>query len=412
MGEKTTLEFSMIEQIRLPYERQRIEKIKAFPRIQERDYLKTGMQNSSEILQRDRLVFDAFELEEFQKKFQKIIENIGLDIQTVITVVPETANYNAFVVRNPFDDSLVVGLNSVLLDTFEPDELMFVIGHESGHALFGHTEINPRLRRWAQQIPEESPMACIFHSLSRSQELSADRIGFLSCGGAMDTAVSVFEKMMTHSNKISQIQAKIPTKHKDLFSFYDSRWDEKHWMSSHPYLEIRVKALQAFAEGAEKIFTKRCHKKKFPDLRKANQACDFLLDTMELDQFKKDQKQVQQFYRSILSLGNFIVGTDEKCVDIKTVALSSLAKQMDISLAEFESVEVAAQFIKTVASPAKRLRVMDSCISIALMPGSLSTRDLENLEFLCEKLNLPEAAYQKRISRILNKKDFLNQFIN
>ena len=89
------------------------------------------------------------------------------------------ADVNAFVCEG--SSRFLVGLSSGAVETLTADELEFVIGHELGHALFGHTEVA------AGHLVESGRLTSdhskLLRAWQRSSEISADRVGLLCCEG-------------------------------------------------------------------------------------------------------------------------------------------------------------------------------------------------------------------------------------
>ena len=91
----------------------------------------------------------------------------------------------------------VVVLNAGLVQALDPDELLFVIGHELGHVALGHTWLNS-LGGGLAGIPSPAASFALLHLAflwwNRACEHSADRAGLLACGRP-DKAVSALIKV-------------------------------------------------------------------------------------------------------------------------------------------------------------------------------------------------------------------------
>ena len=76
---------------------------------------------------------------------------------------------------------ITIELNSGIIKAFTESELMFIIGHEFGHALFNHHSL-PRAYGIYQNVSLAPSKVLKLMSWSRQAEISADRVGLLCCG--------------------------------------------------------------------------------------------------------------------------------------------------------------------------------------------------------------------------------------
>ena len=75
---------------------------------------------------------------------------------------------------------ITIELNSGIIKAFTESELMFIIGHEFGHALFNHHSL-PAYGIY-QNVSLAPSKVLKLMSWSRQAEISADRVGLLCCG--------------------------------------------------------------------------------------------------------------------------------------------------------------------------------------------------------------------------------------
>lgn len=142
---------------------------------------------------------------------------------------------NASVILGP--DQPTVFLHSALVDLLQPDELLYVIGHEFGHALLRHG-------RGMAETDEQETVAL---NMSRAAEVSADRIGLVAAGN-IDSALraqlrmkcGLSDKHLNYNRKqvIEDASSHLETIIKDAHS--DN--------STHPDDAFRVWALAKFAQ--------------------------------------------------------------------------------------------------------------------------------------------------------------------
>lgn len=150
------------------------------------------------------------------------------------------------------DGKLSIYLTAGLLESFSPIELAFVIGHEMGHALFGHNT-----------FPVESIVRNFGHALSpkdviglrawqRTAELSADRCGLL-CAQDYAAACQAFFKLSSGiTSPTFQFSVRdYMEQYADLEKYIKESpaEDMEEFYSSHPLNPVRLKALELFSHS-------------------------------------------------------------------------------------------------------------------------------------------------------------------
>jgi hypothetical protein len=180
-----------------------------------------------------------------------------LDVTTELElyVYPDT-RFNAACVR-PEGGRLFVLFSSALFESFESDELRFVIGHELGHHLFDHHAI-PAMLLLDGEEALSGPAALQVYAWSRFAEVSADRAG-LVCAGSLDVATSTLFKLASGLRRASGVRVDVD----ELLSQVADMESEDRmaprdegrvdWFATHPFSPLRLKAVQLFA--ASELFT-------------------------------------------------------------------------------------------------------------------------------------------------------------
>lgn len=168
--------------------------------------------------------------------------------------------FNAYAVGGePF-----IVLHSSMLNNFQPDELLFVIGHELGHLKSGHViyaNMAEQLRELIAQIPvigQEAAVGLYFalHHWYRMQECTADRAGAIAAGG-VDASVRGLGKLMGTDNRLPLIHFTEEDILKQNDAFEEVSEDfvtrviclAQIAQSSHPWTVTRVKRLREWEEG-------------------------------------------------------------------------------------------------------------------------------------------------------------------
>lgn len=190
-----------------------------------------------------------------EKQFPSLYKLVERCARTLQVPVPQV-----YVANNPVmnaytfgteDDSFIV-LHSALVDSFSEHELLFVIGHETGHIQNKHVVYNTALlllQRMAEAFvgPLVLPAVVALNAWYRRAEITCDRAGLL-CSQDLDAASRSFIKLAVGSKRLSdEVDMKEFLAQHDEAQGSVGRYMEA--FQSHPYLPKRIKALQAFAES-------------------------------------------------------------------------------------------------------------------------------------------------------------------
>jgi len=151
------------------------------------------------------------------------------------------------------DDDAFIVIHSALVDAFEPDELKFVLGHETGHIQNKHVVYGTVLRMILEgaslflawfATPAQVPLMAWY----RRAEITCDRAGLL-CTGDLDAACRAFLKMAVGSRKLFEEM--------DVDAFVQQAKEGRvgvgrlmEAFDTHPYLPKRIEALRVFADSA------------------------------------------------------------------------------------------------------------------------------------------------------------------
>lgn len=137
------------------------------------------------------------------------LHRLFVDACTSLRVTPPSL----FVDTNPVPNAFALGaahpsivITSGLLRLLREDELRFVLGHEIGHLLCGHTRYQVMAQRYEaiaaliSPIPLVGPGFALLLQLAlrfwyRRSELSADRFGVLSCREQASSPMSALAKL-------------------------------------------------------------------------------------------------------------------------------------------------------------------------------------------------------------------------
>lgn len=195
-------------------------------------------------LARARLLSDAVKITPslfpgLSKAFEGISESMGLGMD-VECFVRGDAEMQAWCVphRSSQGNSFSVVISSAIVERLEPSEIRFVVGHEIGHFLCEH---------W--RYPKESDSAGLGERLaslrlSRSAEISADRIGMMaarsleeSCGAMIKVAAGL---------GLPHVRPDIPSLLGQFRELSSQDGDAGAIWATHPIIPLRIRALLRF----------------------------------------------------------------------------------------------------------------------------------------------------------------------
>lgn len=151
------------------------------------------------------------------------------------------------------DDESFIVLHSALVDTMTEAELLFVIGHETGHIQNKHVVYGTALQVLTQGAQVVlgflvEPALMALRAWYRRAEITCDRAGLL-CSKDIDAGVKSFMKLAVGSSRLygeMNVEAY-------LEQLEESRGSVGRYLeafSTHPYLPKRIQALRLFSESA------------------------------------------------------------------------------------------------------------------------------------------------------------------
>lgn len=153
---------------------------------------------------------------------------------------------NAFCLPSRKGNRLLMCLHAGILSALNPRELLFVMGHEVGHALFRHGET----LGISFDDPNFSPVEVVrFRALERAQEISCDRVGLLACQDVAVASTALFKIASGLGDRWITFD---PSAYARVF---DRMWENSELVNledasrTHPFVPLRVKALLDLAKS-------------------------------------------------------------------------------------------------------------------------------------------------------------------
>tara|TARA_B100000686_G_scaffold347418_1_gene436084 strand:- start:975 stop:2078 length:1104 start_codon:yes stop_codon:yes gene_type:complete len=224
-------------------------------------------------------------------QIEECLEILKLDQNTVDIYVYSKPDYNAFSISQ-MDATILIGISSSLIKILNPGEIKFLVGHELGHGILGHSE--------STHLSKGNLNYQLLKSI-RNMEISADRIGYL-CSKSLDHSITSMMKLA------SGLDGEMLST--DIRPFLDQSIDIEEMMatqignySTHPPLPIRAKALvllstlSLFDESGTLNNLTNEHNKKIVSI---NHQITNLVSTLMDENREQSFKTSQQFFKLLL----------------------------------------------------------------------------------------------------------------
>ncbi len=183
---------------------------------------------------------------------------LGIGIPQIF--IYPTSISNAYTIATD-DVEPVIVLSSEIVETLEPEELKFVIGHECGHVHNLHgvyntaLEImtNPLAQLILQALPTQGVLEPIiqgslnlfFKRWSRCAEITCDRAGLICCSDVITAQVALAKLVTGGGNSLKNINIQAYIEQLPKMKSNPGRFLEL--FSTHPLIPKRIKAISLFA---------------------------------------------------------------------------------------------------------------------------------------------------------------------
>lgn len=170
-------------------------------------------------------------------------ESLGCEPVDVFIVPGRQLNAYTFGLGSP----KTIVLYQPMLRVMDTDELKFVIGHEMGHVVFGHTWLNTLIGGMAG-MPSSFGAAIIFTFAfrwwNRACEYSADRAGLAACGQPIKAISALAQLEVGDFNTADDLRRALAVIEKQDDSLENIVGET---LSDHPMIAKRIKALRQFS---------------------------------------------------------------------------------------------------------------------------------------------------------------------
>lgn len=174
----------------------------------------------------------------------RCVAAIGLEADIDLFVINDGA-INACVMTTR-DRRVLIEITAGAINQLEPAEMLYVLGHELGHAVLGHLE-TPR----AEGEQSSGVTSLRSFALQRYEEISADRVGLLCCGDVFAAlrAEFILTTGITNRDALGDVRAFVEHARQAIDAIDERRVDAGAGFDTHPYGELRALAIDLFARS-------------------------------------------------------------------------------------------------------------------------------------------------------------------
>ena len=214
---------------------------------------------------------------------REVLPHLAVAVDQLQARLPDLKPVECFVFTSPEINAFisegrthaVVGLSSATVNHLDAEELTFVLGHEFGHAGFGHLDMLAGHLAVDAAVPPTATMRV--RAWQRSAEISADRAGLMLCGSLAAAARALFK---VASGIVSHAVAVAPDKFAGQWQrlvdevILDGEREFHHF--SHPFPPLRMRAMQLFWNAWQGSADARGE-----SMRQVDETIDRMLATMD-----------------------------------------------------------------------------------------------------------------------------------
>lgn len=387
-------------------------------------------ENPNESIENDYLKYNFKITNELAPKyfnlFKTVSSNLGYDIDNISPFIVSSSSINAACIKVNSEKYLIY-LTSTLVEKMNDEQIMFVIGHELGHAIYEHHQlpIHGIMNQDYELKPNETLDVLRW---SRMAEISADRAGLIGCRNleAALGAKLVLSSGIPSSN-FDLVPEKFAKQTSELIEHLIKNESFEDLYSTHPFNPLRVNALYSFYECEELYETFGIGSNKKP-LKEISHEIRSILKTMDGDSTNNEKKETKNIKKdkpvkdiddisslsveeSLLFWGSVCVASkDSKLLDdeIDTiislsssdealVTLNRLKLNKDPYLEANKQLKLNMESYINLAQPVK-CGILQKLILVARADGEVTDTEKEILESICLEVGIPSAFYEKILS--------------
>lgn len=295
------------------------------------------------------------------------------------------------------DRQVFLLFSSGIIEKMKNHELLFVIGHEFGHAIYEHHSI-PVLAMIKAGDRLEPQQTLSLMSWSRRAEISADRVGLLCCQNFNAASVALIKLSCGLTEKSIQFDVEEYAKQmQDIQELSDLVQDVDDWFSTHPFSPLRVLAINYFWLSQDMRGLLGISSEKVISREDADKRIAGLLESME----PTTPEAEEQNEAECLLWGCLLIASSDGRIDIEE--MKSIEDMIPADMFASAKNEISstpnftALFQKRFDHAAKRARslsatkrhiLIQKLISLARADMRVEESEKATLRNICQKLGL------------------------
>lgn len=318
---------------------------------------------------------------------QSCAERLAVDIP-METYVYNSPQFNAACIK-PEKGTLLLMFSSAILEKFDEQELLFVMGHELGHHLFAHHDIPIGLLVKGKDRVD-ARLALQLFSWSRYAEISADRAGALCAADPDASARALFKLASGLTSNLIEIRIdEFAAQADEMAMDEEPSEDDSHqedWFMTHPFTPLRVKALQKFVQSD-------LYSKGGTDRATLESECHRLMAMMAPGYLEEDSEVAEMMRRVLFAAGCVLMQVDGEITDDEIRAFDSLfgegtfGDHLDVEKLH-ERLAARIEDANRVVPHARRIQIIRDLCLIAIADGKVSDEEREFIHRVGRDLHL------------------------
>jgi len=319
------------------------------------------------------------------------VKALGIDIPLELYAYA-SPQFNAACFK-PEEGRLFIMFSSSLLEAFDENELMFVVGHEFGHHVYQHHDIPIGYILNGTQRPSAS-LALQLFTWARYAEISADRAGAY-CANDLDAVARALFKLASGltDNRIVNFDLAEFLGQLDEMQAVDAEPGQgapmQDWFSTHPFSPLRVKALQLFHQSS-------LMQEGGMDKAELEIAVQGMMGIMEPD-YLEGRTEVAKIMRPLFIAGAMAVANARDGIGERerTVLKEFMGEGFSLDVLNIEKLIDALpkriELVKKHASITQRMQVIHDLSVVARAEGEITDSELLVLYSIADGLEIPRS---------------------